>query len=253
MKRIRVVPVPTPGLGEYLDSVDNANWEEFRSHDAGASLRELRDTLIRNQHGLCAYCEVEIKEGSRQIEHVVPRSDEAVGKQRALDIRNILVCCLGRTKTVNGLGEHEREDHHRQPVRDKPSCGQAKGNRNDEAFIDPRTLPALPSLVRVGNDGLIEVDTDACQAAGFGPDRVTRTIEILNRNAERLQLARQKWRSSLVQAAQRAGDAARMIEWIRDVRTPAPDGRLSRFFTTSRCYFGPAAERVLDEDPREWI
>ena len=56
MKRIRVVADPTPGLGEYVDSVDNANWEEFRSHDAGASLRELRETLTRNQHGLCAYC-----------------------------------------------------------------------------------------------------------------------------------------------------------------------------------------------------
>ena len=253
MKRIRVVPDPTPGLGEYLDSVDNANWEEFRSHDAGASLRELRETLTRNQHGLCAYCEIEIKEPRRQIEHVVPRSDDAAGKQRALDIRNMLVCCLCRTKTVNGLGEHEREDYHRQPVRDKPSCGQAKGNRNDEAFIDPRTLPALPSLVRVGNDGLIEVDRDACQTAGVVHDRVTRTIEILHLNAERLQSERRKWRNDLVEAAQRAGDGDRMIAWIREVLTPDSDGRLSRFFTTSRCYFGPVAERVLDEDPREWI
>lgn len=37
MKRIGTVPDPTPGLGEYLDSVDNANWEQFCSHDAGAS------------------------------------------------------------------------------------------------------------------------------------------------------------------------------------------------------------------------
>ena len=147
MKRIRVVVDPTPGLGDYLDSADNANWEEFRSHHAGASLRELRATLLRNQHGLCAYCEIEIEEPNRQIEHVVPRSDAAVGKQRALDISNMLVCCLGRAKTVYGLREHEREDYHREPVADNESCGHAKGNRNDEAFIDPRILPALPSEI----------------------------------------------------------------------------------------------------------
>ena len=253
MKRIRALTDPTPGLREYLDSVGNANWDEFCSHHAGASLREIRATLLRNQHGLCAYCEIDIKEVSRQIEHVVPRSDAAVGGQRALDISNMLVCCLGGTKTVHELGEDEREDYHRHPVPDNTSCGQAKGNRNDEAFIDPRTLPALPSLVRVGNDGLVEVDTDACQTAGVGPDRAARTIEILNLNAERLQLARQKWRNDLVEAAQRAGEAGRMIAWIRAVLTPDLDGRLSRFFTTSRCYFGPVAERILDEQPQAWI
>lgn len=109
-----------------------------------------------------------------------------------------------------------------------------------------------PSLVRVRDNGLLEVDDGACQAAGVSLDRVGRTIEILNLNAERLQLARQKWRD-LVEAAQRAGEADRMIAWIRAVLTPDPDGRLSRFFTTSRGYFGPVAERILDEPPRAWI
>ena len=253
MKRIQALADPTPGLHDYLDSVDNANWDEFCSYRAGASLRELRASLLRNQHGLCAYCEIEIKEPDRQIEHVVPRSDGTFGNRRALDISNMLICCLGGTKAVYGQGEYERQDYYRQPTADNMSCGQAKGNRNDQGFIDPRTLPSLPSLLRVGDDGLIEVDTHACQSAGVDPDRVTRTIEILNLNAERLQLARQKWRNSLVEAAQRAGDAAGMLAWIRDVLTPDPAGRLSRFFTTSRCYFGPAAESVLDRHPRAWI
>ena len=253
MKRIGVVPDPTPGLGEYLDSVENANWEEFRSHDAGASLRELRGTLARNQHSLCAYCEIEIKEPRRQIEHVIPRSGDAAGEQRALDIANMVACCMGGTVPVASPQGQERDDYFRTPVRDNMSCGQAKGNRRDEAFLEPRELPEYPSLVRVRDNGLLEVDHGACQAAGVRPDRVGRTIEILNLNAERLQLARQKWRSDLVEAAQRAGEADRMIAWIRAVLTPDRDGGLSRFFTTSRCYFGPEAERILDEQPRAWI
>ena len=253
MKRIRVVADPTPGLGEYLDSVDNANWEEFRSHDAGASLRELRETLTRNQHGLCAYCEIDIKESRRQVEHVVPRSDDAAGNQKALDVTNMVACCMGGTAPVAGLGEHEPEDYFRTPVPGNMSCGQAKGKGSDAAFIDPRELPEFPSLVRVLDNGLVEADDDACQAGGVIPERVTHTIQILNLNAERLQLARQKWRGALVDAAQRAGDADRMIAWIRAVLTPDDYSRLPRFFTTSRCYFGPVAERVLDEHPGAWV
>ena len=253
MKRIRALADPTPGLREYLDSVDHANWIEFCSHDAGASLRELRETLLRNQHGLCAYCEIEIKGPRRQIEHVIPRSDDAVGNQRALDISNMVACCMVGTVPVAGLEEHEREDYYRRPLADNMSCGQAKGSQNDAEFIDPRTVPAVPSLVRVGANGLLEVDDNACQAAGVVPERVTRTIEILNLNAERLQSARRKWRLALIEAAQRAGDADRMIAWIRAVLIPDDYSRLPRFFTTSRCYFDPVAERVLDEHPRAWV
>lgn len=85
------------------------------------------------------------------------------------------------------------------------------------------------------------------------PDDVTRTIEILNLNAERLRLAREKWRDALVDMSQHvADDAGRMNEWIRAVLTPDAADGLPRFFTTARCYFGPVAERILDEPPRRW-
>ena len=253
MKRIRVISVPTAGLGEYLDSVDRANWDEFRSHNAGTSLRELREVLARNQHGLCAYCEIEIKEPRRQIEHVIPRGDNRVGTQMALDVTNLVACCVGGTVAAAGLEDHEREDHYRRPVADNISCGQAKGDRSDNAFVDPRSLPAFPALTKVDDDGHIDVDEDACHTAGVAPDRVTRTIDVLNLNADRLRLARGKWRNDLIERSQYVHGTDRMIAWIRAVLTPDADGRLSRFFTTSRCYFGPAAERILDEQPQEWI
>ena len=249
MKPIRVLEDPPAGLAEYLDSVDNANWNEFCSHNVGASLRELRDTLAANQHGLCAYCEIEISGSGRQIEHVIPRSDIAVGKQMALDVANMIACCMGGTVEL----EHESEDYFQRPIRDNMSCGQAKDNRQDDAFIDPRTLPALPPLVRVSANGPIEVDEEACQTVGVEPGHVTRSIEILNLNAERLWLARAKWRSDLVDAVQRAGDPNRTVAWLRTVLTPDADGRLPRFFTTTRCYFDPLGEGVLEQQPQAWI
>ncbi len=247
MKPIRVLQDPTPGLAEYLDTVDNANWNEFCSHDAGASLRELRDALATNQHGLCAYCEIEIADPRRQVEHVIPRSDAAVGNQLALDVTNMVACCMGGTRA------YESEDYFLAPIRDNMSCGQAKDDQQDDAFIDPRTLPPLPSLVRVSDNGLIEVDEEACQTAGVEPGHVARTIEILNLNAQRLRLARAKWRSDLVEAVQRAGDSNRIVAWLRTVLTPDAEGRLPRFFTTTRCYFGPLGEGVLEQQPQAWI
>ena len=60
MKVIRELKTPSSGFAEYLDTVgDDANWDEFRSHNSGASYHELREALTHNQHRLCAYCEDE--------------------------------------------------------------------------------------------------------------------------------------------------------------------------------------------------
>lgn len=76
MKKIRELNTATSGLAEYLNIVgDEANWDEFRSHNSGASYNELRDILTQNQHGLCAYCENAIKGWRRQVEHVIPQSN----------------------------------------------------------------------------------------------------------------------------------------------------------------------------------
>ena len=245
MKTIRKLNAPTPGLAEYLNAVgDNANWENFRSHNAGAAYRELRDALIQNQHGLCAYCEIEIKEWRRQVEHVIPQSSD---RTKSLDIANMVACCLGGTRPMRD------EDHYRMPVKHNLSCGQTKGNQIDKNFLDPRILPALPSLMRVIDNGLIEADENACQRAGFFPDHVTRTIEILNLNAERLRLAREKWWNDLVDRSGQIDDSDMMSDWIRAVLIPDENDQLDPFFTTSRCYFGPLGERVLARQPQPWI
>lgn len=253
MKSIRELNKPTPGLAAYCGTVGDAvNWDEFRSHNSGESYRELRDALTQNQHGLCAYCEIAIRGWRRQIEHVIPQSDDELGKAKALDIANMVACCMGGTV-------QDDEDRYRRPVRPNTSCGQAKGSQNDESFIDPRILPALPSLMRVIDNGLIEADKNACQTAGFLPDHVTRTIEILNLNAERLRSAREKRWNGLEEELGKIdelGDSDMVNNWMRSELTPDDAGRLVSFFTTTRSYFGtfsPLAERVLDQQPQAWI
>ena len=188
MKRIRKLSHPTPGLDTYLAEKGNntKDWEEFRSHKAGASYRELAETLMDIQHGLCGYCETDIDKRDRQVEHVVPQSDPQQGAARALDHANMIACCKG------GTFHTDDDERWREPVRHNRSCGEAKGNSTDAGFIDPRTLPALPSLTRVHPNGNIEADTDACKKHGIAAVRVKRTIKILRLNVERLRLAREK-------------------------------------------------------------
>ena len=256
MKKIRELNKPTSGLAEYLNFVGtNANWNEFRSHNSGASYNELRDTLTQNQHGLCAYCEIAIKEWRRQVEHVIPQSDDELDKSKDLSIANMVACCMGGTMPTDNL----EDDHYLEPVKRNMSCGQAKGDQNDENFIDPRILPALPSLMRVIDNGLIEADENACQTAGFLPDHVTRTIEILNLNSERLRSAREKRWKGLDEEWQQIDDIddPDMInDWIRSELMPDEDGRLVSFFTTTRSYFGTfstLSEPILAQQPQIWI
>ena len=73
MKRIQPLDGPTPGLADYLEGDGHqANWDGFGSHHGGAAKRELTESLCSIQHGLCGYCEIDITENDRQVEHVIP-------------------------------------------------------------------------------------------------------------------------------------------------------------------------------------
>ena len=112
--------------------------------------------------------------------------------------------------------------------------------------------------MRVGYDGRIRADAEACQDASFD---VNKTIEILGLNVERLRRAREKHWRALSENFQKLFDDPQIIqndpqiiqEAARMELLPGQDNRLPRFFTTSRSYFGPVAERILEEAPQEWI
>ncbi|MDE2976523.1 MAG: TIGR02646 family protein [Acidobacteriota bacterium] len=254
MKPIRELSEPPQGLADYLRLVgDQAYWDEFRSHDSGAAYRELVEELTSNQHGLCAYCETSISTERRQVEHVLPRSDEQRGKPLELDLSNLVACCLGVGRAEPGLAERSFADA--EPAREgsEESCGQAKGSVWWTSFPEPRSLPPTPSLFTVSADGRIEVDERACRDAGFRPEDAHCSLKTLNLNARRLRHARHSQWNNLVDLSANVADETSMDTWIRTVLTPDERGRLQPFFTTSRSFFGRTGELVLAERPQNWI
>ena len=245
MKRIIGFTGPVPGLDEYLDRAGgDASWQGYRRDRK--RYQQLAEILTDLQHGLCGYCENDIRGGDRQVEHVIPRSHSRYGRERTFDAANMIACCKGGSSDDEAI----RTDEDRFPGR---SCGQAKGEDTDPDFIDPRSLPAFPSLMRVRVNGQIEADDRACGQVGVEVSQVRRTIEILGLNLERLQRARQRHRRRLDKDWQDLAHGAAMEPWARRNLLPDHDGVLRRFFTTTRSYFGELGERVLAQQPRDWI
>ena len=254
MKRIQRLLHRTPGLEEYLElEGENANWDRFRSHRAGHAYREVIEVLTSRQHGLCGYCEIGLVELDRQVEHVVPQRGAQQGAGRTLDVTNLIACCRGGTNSLFAPDILAHEDRYLKPLSRNQSCGQKKGREERDDLVDPRDLPPLPSLTRVLDDGAIEADPEACTSAGVPANRVRVTIEVLNLNAERLRLARERrWTALNDEWGDFLDDPELMHEAAKSELLPQ-DGRLRKFFTTSRCYFGLVAEQVLDEQPRAWV
>ncbi len=246
MKRIRDLIYPTPGLVAYLELEGRgADWTGFRNHDSGAAYRELIEALLGVQHGLCGYCEIDLAELDRQVEHVVPRNSLEGGK-RELDAANLIACCKGGTR------KHEVDNERKlDPIRQNRSCGEAKGDTMDPDFIDPRALPAFPSVVRVRRDGKIVADEAACAKTGFSFEKTCKTIKILGLNVERLRTARQRHWNALNDGLEKCQTYEEIHDRAGVILRPL-NNKLTRFFSTNRSFF-PMSEEILMEHAEEWV
>ena len=80
-----------------------------------------------------------------------------------------------------------------------------------------------------------------------------KSIDILGLNVPRLKRARKDYWDNLKQMMDKyKGDPNAIKLWARNQLLPQ-SGKLRKFFTTSRSYFGPLGERILAEEPRNWV
>ena len=81
MKRIFKSPQAPEGLRKFAEENPYETWERFRRANR-RGYREVKKQLLKDQHGLCAYCEINItfadEEGEVddfRVEHFYPKSE----------------------------------------------------------------------------------------------------------------------------------------------------------------------------------
>lgn len=248
MKRVLKGNEPAT-LSQFRKACPSATWDQMRDdalHGGQNACKACRDQAIKNQHGLCAYCECKISPEQPthcRVEHFHPKSDISTSHNWALDWQNMLATCDG--------GEKEGSDA--TPLPANLSCDVSKKART--IAINPLKLPAFPNIfVFDKGTGHLAPDPTACAATAppINADELKKTIEILNLNCERLArqrrqivvnidrnkkvLREKKYNPQTAQTAQ----TAQTLLIKRYFNTKWPE-----FFTTIHCCLGKAAEDHL--------
>lgn len=79
----------------------------------------VKKALIRDQKGICCYCERKLVESDSHIEHIVPQSTEA-GKNLSVDYNNLLCSCMNAMETGQPL-----------------HCGKLRGDWYGPDYLSP--------------------------------------------------------------------------------------------------------------------
>lgn len=221
-------------------------WKQFKKRVPEA-YQELRDSLARQQQGLCMYCESLLIEptsgmliqGSCLVEHVLPKSGAA---GRVLDWQNLALSCWVRYAS-----------------KQNKTCADPKLHHDLPAGCDPRQLPVVPGLLEVNSEGLLRPNVQHCEAIGLQCQDLEDTISLLNLNAEPLRKKRQIARDMLRQSytdllralLQSGADVAAITQAQRAFiasRLQPANGFLKPFWTAERCGLGALAETWIREN-----
>jgi uncharacterized protein (TIGR02646 family) len=222
---------------------DNAN---FGSRAA----QECRAIAVRDQCGLCAYCEQKISPDDPlhcRVEHFHPKSDSS--GTWGTDWQNMLAVCDGGSVA-------QQEERTNLPLPENLSCDAHKDRMIqmkklpmscEGHLLNPLNASAFPNLFAFDKgSGHLEADTTSCRATAIPVELVMGTINALNLNCERLAEKRRLLVINIDQnkktLRQKGIPPASMPEKLvrRYFGTQWPE-----FFTTLRCCLGSAAEQYL--------
>lgn len=168
-----------------LNCTENTRWEAFRNTYQDAFLA-VRDRLELNQEGICAYCEIKLRDTNKQIEHFIPKSLTTESNDLTFSFSNMLLCCVGGTnKHSRQPGEFSKKPN----AMANYSCGEKKGDADPGSVcLSPHNLPNFPVFKASLSDRGINFapDEDACRRADIEPALVQSTLDFLNLNCPRL-------------------------------------------------------------------
>lgn len=254
MKKINKSEIIPNELANFHLNNPDSDWEAFRNNFRDG-YKQVKDQLIGDQRGLCAYCEInlELYNGNGlddfRVEHFHPKTPHNPPPNNALEWRNMLGVCLGgNTKGVGNPSLFTPKDF---------SCDVPKGDLNlTDVILNPISdVPEFPPLFEFSEDGIMNVSS---QCPPELENRARETINYLRlspattngsphsrlirfRKAIIDQL-REQFRGLLDHGLSDNEAASQLAEiyFSNDDEAPWPS-----FFSCIRWYLGPAAETRL--------
>lgn len=122
-------------------NADENNTTLLRSFFEKLNKQLIREGLVREQHGLCAYCMKRIEpDGSMNIEHFISVKGH---KELVLDYKNMLGCCRGGSdESMSGqrvlcCDASKKEQEITIDPRDKTMMERIRYNKNGRVYVDP--------------------------------------------------------------------------------------------------------------------
>lgn len=252
MKKVFKSKIVPKQLKLFAEAFPHETWEHFRRRSR-RGYKEVKKQIYKDQHGLCAYCEISIKMAENdediddfRVEHFHPKSEtNTKGKNWHLCWENMLgVCHGGSQKDV------PNSDWRYSSRKNDRSCDIPKGGRDlSRTILNPLHIPGKVRLFRyLEYNGKMLVDEKTCPQK-FSK-KANNTIRELNLNARRLRRMRQVvidvLQNEIENGMKQGLEFEECLERLAEgLLSPDRDGAYRPFFTVIRWYLGPAAENFL--------
>jgi uncharacterized protein (TIGR02646 family) len=242
MKNVLKSPEPQE-LNNYKKrySTQFKRWSDLKKNKITSSA--IRSTLISDQKGICAYCEMTINEKLCSVEHFIPCEKSTREVNHDLDWQNMLAICL----SPGAITDDDSELPH-----DSPCCGKAKDNFvPDERLLNPLKLTTSRIFSFRSEDGEILPDETVCKEIGISIEYAQFTIDKLRLNVQRLKDRRLVVIDEINKELDvRNDDLVDPILLEQQIASKYFDNgkeNYPRFFTTIRWVLGEGAEKHLSD------
>lgn len=164
---------------------ENTRWNALRDQHP-AAYKAVSAALEENQDGICAYCEIALRNNNRQVEHFIPKSYTTPDSDLTFDFSNMVLCCFGGTNKHSCIDGEFSDDP---SAKANHSCGEYRKDKHpSDCCLNPYDLPEFPlfrATLEMTGIGFAP-DENACRRAGISVELVQSTLEFLNLNCPRL-------------------------------------------------------------------
>lgn len=216
--------LPNDVSNKIIQLQKNETWKNISGDDTSAiryvfdndfPKNDVKEILIREQHGICAYCMRRIRMDSHsRVEHLVPISES---KDSAIDYNNMLGVCDGGERIIGKQGHILCCDAHKKETKitisplDKAQMDKIAYDKYGKIYTEPRdeAMERDINMVLLLNgiqkkDGTIrDTATELLKGRKDAYDRAKRMMELLNKRGKCTSVTVKKIMDKLYNQAER--------------------------------------------------